>query len=1096
MASRADSGGSGGGFTALFVRRPILAVVLNSLIVIAGLAALFGVEVRELPDVDRPVITVTTDYDGAAPETVDREVTGVIEGAMGRISGVSGISSRSSFGQSRVTVEFTDGTDLNVAASDARDSIGRVVNQLPDDADEPRIVKADANSDAVIRIGVTSDTMSVEDLTDLVKNTVEDRLIAAPGVADLQVFGGRDRIFRVDVDQIALASRGLTLADVRDALATVAFDSPAGSLTATNQSLVVRTTATVNTPEAFGALMLDQNTRLSDVATVTLGPDTGNSILRSNGQSGLGIGVIRQAESNTLEISRSIREIVGELQKTLPPGVSIFITGDDAVFIDGSIHEVLLTLALSVMIVVAIIYVFLRDLRATLIPSLTIPVALIGALAAIYVAGFSVNILTLLALVLSTGLVVDDAIVVLENIVRRRAQGMGPRAAAVLGTEQVFFAVVATTTTLAAVFVPLSFLPGQAGALFREFGISLAMAVGISAVVALSLCPMMASRMLADGRDHGGHSGLLASVGGALERLYHRTLHAALAAPLVVLALAAILGVTSWFLFAGIRQEVTPSEDRSVVLLRATAPQGVSLDYTATKLREIEARTENLSASGEVTGLFSIAGQGGSDNSGFIIFTLAPWGERERSQQEIAADITRAADQVIGLRVFAVQPNSLNIRGAGQGLQFAVLGSNFDTLADATDELVRKMEANPDFGQVRISYETTQPQLFIKVDREKASDLGVDIDGLGEALQAVLDGQQGGVGLHRRPELRHQAHLADHAGQGPDRPREPVPRDALGGDGADVGGGDAGGAGGRAPADARKPDAGGVDHRLARGRRRAREGLDGGAGAGGPAAAAGVAHRAARRDGNARGDVERAPRDLRLRDPRRLPGAGGAVRELRERDHRHGDGAARARVRGDRDGPDRDEPQRLQPDRAGADGGHHRQERHPDGGVRQPAARPRNLGQGGDRGGLPHPPAAGDDDDGGDDPRRRAAPPVGRRRGGGAPRARVGDRRGAGPRHPAHALPDAGRLSPPRRAVEAAGRGDAPAPGGARRSRAGRHALQRLIAAAGGACADGDPAQMACTATPSAPARSPERAPRSSLELPASIRNSSDANRQ
>ncbi|HRO12410.1 efflux RND transporter permease subunit, partial [Amaricoccus sp.] len=361
MASRADIGGTGRGFTALFVRRPILAVVLNSLIVIAGLAALFGVEVRELPDVDRPVITVTTSYDGAAPETIDREVTGVIEGAMGRISGVSAISSRSTFGQSRVTVEFTDGTDLNVAASDARDSIGRVINQLPDDADEPRIVKADANSDPVIRIGVTSETMSVEDLTDLVRNTVEDRLIAAPGVADVSLYGARDRIFRVDVDQIALASRGLTLGDVSDALATVAFDSPAGSLSATNQSLVVRTTATVNTPEAFGALMLDQNTRLSDVATVTLGPDSGNSILRSNGQSGLGIGVIRQAESNTLEISRSIHAIVAELQQTLPPGVRIFITGDDAVFIDGSIHEVLLTLALSVVIVVAIIYLFLRD---------------------------------------------------------------------------------------------------------------------------------------------------------------------------------------------------------------------------------------------------------------------------------------------------------------------------------------------------------------------------------------------------------------------------------------------------------------------------------------------------------------------------------------------------------------------------------------------------------------------------------------------------------------------------------------------------------------------------------------------------------------
>jgi HAE1 family hydrophobic/amphiphilic exporter-1 len=436
------------GFTALFVRRPVLAVVVNVLIVLAGLAAVLGVEVRELPDIDRPVISVTTNYDGAAPETVDREVTSVIEGAMGRISGVADISSRSSFGRSRVTVEFNDATDLNVAASDARDSLGRVLNQLPDDADEPRIVKADANSDPVLRIGVTSSRMSVEALTDFVQNSIEDRLIAAPGVADVAVYGDRDRIFRIDVDQIALASRGLTVADVRDALATVAFDSPAGSLTASNQSLVVRTTATVNTPEAFGALMLDDVTRISDVATVTLGPRSGTSILRSNGQSGLGIGIIRQAQSNTLEISQNIREVVAELQPTLPEGVSMFITGDDAVFINGAIHEVEITLFLAVIIVVAVIYLFLRDRRATLIPALTIPVALIGTIAAIYMIGFSVNILTLLALVLATGLVVDDAIVVLENIVRRRSQGLGPRAAAVLGTQQVFFAVIATTNAM------------------------------------------------------------------------------------------------------------------------------------------------------------------------------------------------------------------------------------------------------------------------------------------------------------------------------------------------------------------------------------------------------------------------------------------------------------------------------------------------------------------------------------------------------------------------------------------------------------------------------------------------------------------------
>lgn len=746
MASRADSTSASAGFTALFVRRPILAIVLNSLIVIAGLAALFGVEVRELPDVDRPVITVTTTYDGAAPETVDREITGIIEGAMGRISGVSHISSQSDYGRSRVTVEFTDGADLNVAAADARDSIGRVLNQLPDDADEPRIVKADANSDPVIRIGVTSETMSIEKLTDLVENTISDRLIAAPGVADVQIYGDRIPIFRIDVDQIALASRGLTLGDVAEALENADFDSPAGSLTASNQSLVVRTTATVNTPEAFGALVLSPDTRLADVATVTLGPDTGSSILRSNGQTGLGIGIIRQAQSNTLEISQSIRAIVDDLARTLPPGVSIFITGDDAVFITSSIAEVLRSLALSVAIVVAIIFLFLRDWRATLIPALTIPVALIGTLAAIYIVGFSVNILTLLALVLATGLVVDDAIVVLENIVRRRGQGLGPRAAAVLGTEQVFFAVVTTTATLAAVFVPLSFLPGQTGGLFREFGITLALAVTISGLVALSLCPMLASRLLAGGEDvlHAHDDGAIARLGGMLERRYHRTLHAALDAPLVVLTLGAVFGVTALLMFSSIRQEITPPEDRAVALLRVTAPEGVSLDYTAARMREIEERTAPLRASGEVTALFSIAGAGGSDNSGFMIFTLAPWEKRDRDQAAIVDDIQDAARGVLGLRAFALQPNSLGIRGAGQGLQFALVGSNFETLGDASQAIVRKLEADPAFGQVRVSYETTQPQLFIKVDRERASDLGIDIDGLGEALQAVLDGRKVG----------------------------------------------------------------------------------------------------------------------------------------------------------------------------------------------------------------------------------------------------------------------------------------------------------------------------------------------------------------
>lgn len=488
-----------GAATALFVRRPILAFVLNALIFIAGLAAFLGVEVRELPDVDQPVITVATDFTGAAPETVDREITAVIEGAAGRVAGVKDISSLSRFGTSRVTLEFDRKIDLDVAATDVRDAIARIRNTLPDDADEPRIIKADADADPVIRIGVTSPSRSVQDLTELIEDQIEDRLIAVPGVADLQISGGRERIFRVDIDPVALASRGLTLADVQHALASAAFDAPAGTLSSRDQSLVVRTTAAVASGEAFEALMLDANTRLGDVARVSLGPDIADSVLRANGQTGVGIGVIRQAKSNTLDISQGIRATVADLQTTLPKDVSIFVSSDAATFIAGSIHEVEKTLLIAIGLVIAIIFLFLRDVRATLIPALTIPVSLVGTIAAIWLVGFSVNILTLLALVLATGLVVDDAIVVLENIVRRRAEGMGPRAAAVLGTEQVFFAVVATTLTLAAVFVPLSFLPGQTGGLFREFGFTLAISVLLSSIVALTLCPVLAAKLL---REH------------------------------------------------------------------------------------------------------------------------------------------------------------------------------------------------------------------------------------------------------------------------------------------------------------------------------------------------------------------------------------------------------------------------------------------------------------------------------------------------------------------------------------------------------------------------------------------------------------------
>ncbi len=730
------------GFTALFIRRPVLAFVLNTLIAVAGLAAFYGVEIRELPDVDRATVTVTTAFEGAAAETIDRELTGVVEGAVARVSGVKSISSTSSFGNSRVTIEFNDGVDLNVAASDVRDAVGRVANQLPDEADPPRIVKADANSDAVMRIAVTSSNMSVEDMTLIVEDQIEDELAAVPGVADVQVYGDRDKIFRIDVNQAKLASLGFTVADLRNALATVAFDSPSGSLTTSNQALIVRTTADVTTPEAFENLVIGGNTYVRDIASVTLGADIGQTSLRSDGKTGIGIGIIRAAESNTLDISSGIQAAVANIQKSLPEGMSIKITSDDAVFVRGAVHEVEIALALSVSIVLIVIFLFLLDWRATLIPALSMPVAMIGTIAAIYLAGFSVNILTLLALVLATGLVVDDAIVVLENIVRRRNEGIGPRAAAVLGTNEVFFAVIATTATLVAVFVPISFLPGQTGGLFREFGFVLAISVLLSCVVALTLCPMLASRMLSNASLHHESNGIGAKIGGWLSRLYARCLRACLNAPLLVVLVAVLFAGAAFSLFGSIRQELTPTEDRSAVLLRINAPQGVSLDYTTSQMRRIEELIQPLRDSGEITSTFENAGQNGAYNAGFMVMTLAPWDQRSRSQQEIAAEIAQLTKQVPSLRIFPMQPNSLGIRGAGNGLQFALIGNDRTQLSAAAQKVIDQLQQDPRFQQPRLSVDASQPQLAVELDRARASDLGIEIGGLANTQQAMLDGNK------------------------------------------------------------------------------------------------------------------------------------------------------------------------------------------------------------------------------------------------------------------------------------------------------------------------------------------------------------------
>jgi len=733
----------GGAFAALFVKRPVLAVVVSALVVVAGIAALFGIEVRELPSVERPVLSVNTNFPGAAAETVDREITAAIEGAVARVQGVTSISSRSSYGQSRVTLTFADGTNLDNATSDVRDAVARRVNRLPDGVDAPTIIKADPDASAIMQLAVTSDTLTTDEITALVEQTISERLAAVPGVADVQLYGTRRQVFEIDIDPLKLASLGLTVADVRGAMANLSFDSPAGSINGTNQNINVRAVSEVTTPAQFEDLKIRDNIRVGDVATVVFGATASASGLRSDGRSGIGLGIVRQAQSNTVQISEGVNRAVADLQNTLPPGVTLKISSDDSVFISGALQEVGRSLMVAVVVVIAIIFLFLMDLRATLIPAIAMPVALIGTVAGIYLAGFSLNILTLLAIVLATGLVVDDAIVVLENIVRRRQMGLGPRAAAVLGTQEVFFAVLATTATLVAVFVPLSFLPGQTGQLFREFGFTLAIAVALSSLVSLSLAPMMASRLLkaTDHHPPGAKSrNPLLLLGRTLAGLYRVTLRFCLDNPLIIILAASLFAVSAFFVFTSLRQELTPAEDRAQISIRVSAPDTVSLDFTRSQMQRIEELLQPLVQSGEVRGIFSISGFGSNTSNGFLTLTLAPWEERVRSQQQITAQINQLLQQVPGVRASVNSGNSLGIRGGGSGLQFALLGSDYKVLSTAAHAVAAELEKDARFGRVQVNYNTTQPQLTLNIDRDRAAALGIDINGLATTMQAMIDG--------------------------------------------------------------------------------------------------------------------------------------------------------------------------------------------------------------------------------------------------------------------------------------------------------------------------------------------------------------------
>lgn len=741
-AATGDSTGPGiNDLPSTSVRRPVLALVLNLLIVIAGIAAILAVEVRELPDVDRPIVTVRVSYPGASPETMDAEVMSLLEGAVARVSGIQNIRAGSEENSGRLRVEFTPGSDLDTSAADVREAVNRILRDLPERVEQVTVVKADDDSDPTVNLAVRSDVLSEEALTRVVEKEIIPMLISIDGVADVQISGNRQRVLHVVADPLRLTSFGLSVSDVAAALLDAPFDVPAGSFRSRDQELIVRADASVVDADQVADITLRDSVRIGDVANVYFGPEDATSLTRLNGLPVIGLGVIRQARSNTIVISDGVQSAVRRINERFDE-LELTITDDQATFIRSSVSEVLLTLCLTVTIVIATIWLFTGSASATLIPSITIPVALVGTVACIWLFGFSINILTLLALVLATGLVVDDAIVVLENIQRRRAQGLGPRASAVLGTRQVFFAVVTTSLVLISVFIPISFLPSTAGRLFREFGVVLAGAVVISSFVALSLVPAIAARIIDRSKDDAGVTPRFNAIGERLMTMYRRSLAWLLDRPWTGIAAGLIFAAIAALAYRDLDQELVPAEDRGVLSIWASGPDGVGLNYMERQTNSMEGLLEPLLESGEARAMFTVVGTW-DPNRSRINLPLADWADRDRSQQEIAASLREGLSGLPGVRANAYGGNSLNLRQAGSGMTVALLGNDHDEIFLAAQDFARELEGRyPELTRPDIGYNPTQPQLTVDIDRRRAADLGVDLQSLSATLRAMIDGDE------------------------------------------------------------------------------------------------------------------------------------------------------------------------------------------------------------------------------------------------------------------------------------------------------------------------------------------------------------------
>ena len=724
------------------IRRPVFASVLSLLIVLVGAVSFNRLSVREYPKIDEPVVSVQTRFGGASSEVIEGQVTKILEDSLAGIEGVDVISSISRQERSLISIRFALSRDADSAAADVRDKVSRVRQRLPQGIDEPVIAKVEADAFPVIFLAMSSDTHTALQLSEMANLLVKPVLQTAPGAADVTVFGERQFSMRVWLDPDKLAAYRLTVQDVEDALRRSNLEVPAGRIESAQREFNVTAATDLKRPAEFREVVIrtvnGMPVRIGDVARVASAPADERSSVRLNGRDSVALGVIRQATANPLDLSAGVRQLLAKVERDLPSGVTIEVANDNSVFIDRSIKAVYQTIGEAVVLVALVIFVLLRTLRASIIPLVTIPVSLIGAFALMALAGFSINTLTLLALVLAIGLVVDDAIVMLENIFRHIEEGMTPFQAALKGSREVGFAIAAMTMTLVAVYAPLAFAPGRTGRLFTEFALALAGAVVVSGVVALTLSPMLCSLLLRHNAkpnvfDRSMERGLQ-----GMTRGYVYLLVLTLKVRWLVVVVAIGSGVVSWVTLGQIKRELSPIEDRGVVLAQVNAPDGATLDYTNRYAKAIEKVGEGYP---EFDRIFSTMGNP-TVAQGNIFFRTLPWEERKRTTLEMAREMTPRISGLTGVTAFPITPPSLGQGFTQRPINYVIITSDsYQNLAQAVRQFQDELAKNPGFVQVDTDLRLNKPEIRLEVDRERAADMGVGVDAIARAVETMLGGR-------------------------------------------------------------------------------------------------------------------------------------------------------------------------------------------------------------------------------------------------------------------------------------------------------------------------------------------------------------------